>query len=89
MSIRLARLSAITSAMSPEEAKLWEAAVEEAAPVLNTIRKHLERKLADTDANMSIDAVLKQGSDVTITLLALQSKKDAINVLLDLFKNAD
>ena len=89
MSIRLARLSAITSAMSPEEVKSWEAAVEEAAPVLNTLRKHLERKLADTDANMSIDAVLKQGSDVTITLLALQSKKDAINVLLDLFKNAD
>lgn len=89
MSIRLAHLSAITSAMSPEEAQLWEAAVEEAAPVLNTIRKHLERKLAEADGNMCIDTVLKHSGDVTMTLLALQSKKDAINALLDLFKNAD
>lgn len=89
MTIRLTELSAITSGMTPEEAKQWVEAVEEAAPVLNTIKKYLEHKLVETDVNMRLDTVLKTRSDVTMTLLTLQAKKDAMNAILDLLKPVD
>lgn len=89
MTIRLAELSAITSGMTPEEVKSWVESVEEAAPVINTIKKYLERKLVETDTNMRLDTVLKARSDVTMTLLTLQAKKDAMNAILDLLKQVD
>lgn len=89
MTIRLAQLSAITGSMTDDEAVQWAVAVDEAAPVLNTLRKHLERKLAEADVNMRLDTVLKCGRDVTMTLLTIQAEKDALSTLLDLFKQVD
>ena len=89
MTIKLAQLSSVTVSMTDAESKQWEVAVGEAAPVLNEISKYLERKLAEADTNMRLDTILKHGGDVTITLLTRQAERDALNTLLDLFKQVD
>lgn len=87
--ITLAHLSEITFKMTPDEQKRWEVAVREAAPVLEKIGEYLQSRLEKTDVNMQLDSVLKAGTDVTMTLLALQAERDALNAVLKLFKPVD